>query len=355
MATGILGVFAFDSKGNAIEHRLFSKKPAEIAQKLKKARKGEVLSEETEIISDLKRKGYKELIWNKERTVKGINCIFKKDHIGEETMQGSFRKLCLDLRWASSQGEINEILSKVNLELTKKELRKEKRDQLIIRVVSLVDSLDKDLNVYSEKLREWYGLHFPEADSRVASHDKYVEYVARSGRRESWEDDKLEKLASSSSGMDFSDADIKEVQGFSKVLLGLYEERKRLARYLEKITMVAMPNTSAVAGPLLAARILSLAGGLEKLSKLPSSTIQILGAEKALFRHMKGEGKAPKYGVLFGHPLIQTAPKNLRGKVARIISAKLTLAARTDQFSDKDQGKEFRRDVESQVRKILGK
>lgn len=355
MATGILGCFAFDSQGKAIEHRLFPKKPEVIAEKLKKSRRGEVLPEETEIIRELVKKGYKELVWNKDRQVKGLICICKKEHVGEETMQSSYRKLALDLRWASSQGELNEMLSKVSVEMTKTELRKEKRDMIIMRVVSLADGLDKELNVFSEKLREWYGLHFPEADARVSSHEKYVEMIARYGRRESIEDQELANLAGKSSGMDFSDYDMKEIQAFSKTLLALYENRKRLTRYLEGITRASLPNTSAVAGPMLAARLLALAGGLGKLSKLPSSTIQILGAEKALFRHIRGEGKAPKYGVLFGHPLIQNAPRELRGKVARIISSKLTLAARTDHFSDKDQSQEMKKDVEERVRKILSR
>ena len=133
----------------------------------------------------------------------------------------------------------------------------------------------------------------------------------------------------------------------------MFENRKMLSKYLENITAAALPNTSKVAGPVLTARLLSLAGGLEKMSKMPSSTIQLLGAEKALFRHMRGEGKAPKYGVLFGHPLIQAAPKELKGKVARIISARIALAARTDNFSDKDQGDDMKKDMEEQVRKIL--
>ncbi len=352
IATGILGSFAFDSSGRAIEYRLFPKKPDVIADKLRKSRSGEILPEEMEIIRELSKKGYKEVIWNKDKRVRGMICIQKKDNVGEETMQSSYRKLALDHGWVSSQAELNEILSKVSIELTKTELRKEKRDQIIMRVVSVLDELEKELNVFSEKLREWYGLHFPEASSMIPSHEKYIELVARHGRRESLEDKGLAKLAGKSSGMDFSEQDMKELQAFSRALLGLYEIRKRLTKYLEDITRATLPNTSAVAGPVLAARLLVLSGGLDKISKLPSSTIQLLGAEKALFRHLKGEGKAPKYGVLFGHPLIQSAPKELKGKMARLVASKLSLAARIDNFSDRDEGEKMRRDLEEQARKI---
>jgi len=355
IATGILGSFAFDTSGKPIEHRLFPKRPDVIAGKLRKSRAGGILPEELEIIRELSKKGYKEIVWNKDKQVRGMICIHKKDNVGEETMQGSYRKLALDLRWVSSQAELNEILSKVNIELTKTELRREKRDQIIMRVVSVLDELEKELNVFSEKLREWYGLHFPEASSMIPSHERYAELVARNGRRESLDDSGLAKLAGKSSGMDFSNYDIRELQAFSKAILGLYETRKRLTRYLEDMTRATLPNTSAVAGPVLTARLLVLSGGIEKLSKLPSSTIQLLGAEKALFRHLRGEGKAPKYGVLFGHPLIQSAPRELRGKMARLVAAKLSLAARTDNFSDRDDGEKMRRGLEEQARKILPK
>ena len=355
LAVGILGAFAFDSSGKPIEYRLFPKRPDVIAGKLRKSRMGEILPEESEIIRELIKKGYKELIWSKDREVKGILCIQKKDNPGEEAMQGSYRKLALDTRWVSSQAELNEILSKVNIEMTKTELRKEKRDQLIMRVASVLDELDRELNVFSEKLREWYGLHFPEADSAISSHERYAEMVASHGRRESFSERSLSRLAAKSSGMDLSEQDIKEIQAFSRTLLGLYESRKRLARYLEEMAGAFMPNTSAVAGPVLAARLLSLAGGLEKMAKLPSSTIQLLGAEKALFRHLRGEGKAPKYGILFGHPLIQSAPRELKGKVARLVSARISLAARMDSFSGRNEGERMRKELEEQARKILSK
>src|SRR4030065_417735 len=113
-----------------------------------------------------------------------------------------------------------------------------------------------------------------------------------------------------------------------------------------------MPNFSAVAGPLLGARLLSVAGSLDRLAMMPSSTIQLLGAEKALFRHLKGEGKAPKYGILFGHPLIQQATKETKGKVARLVAAKLSIAARLDRFAGKDEGESLRKQLEESMRKI---
>jgi nucleolar protein 56 len=183
----------------------------------------------------------------------------------------------------------------------------------------------------------------------VQSHEKFAELVLQ-GRKEDLSE--FRKLAESSAGMDFTDEDIGQMQELGQVVIKLFGAKKSLTKYVETKATEAMPNFSAVAGPLLGARLLSVAGGLDRLAMMPSSTIQLLGAEKALFRHLKGEGKAPKYGILFGHPLIQQAPKEQKGKVARLLAAKLSMASRIDKFSGKDQGESMRKELEESVRNI---
>jgi nucleolar protein 56 len=352
IATGILGSFAFDADGKLLEHKLFPKKPDVISGKLAKTRSGEIIPEEREVLESLRKKGVKEIVWDKKEEAKGFTCITKKDNLGEETLRSSFRKLAMDLKWVFSQSELNEILSNVSVESTKKELKKEKRDVLVMRVVAVIDELDKDINVFSELLREWYGLHFPEMDKAIASHEKYVGLISDYGRREEMKDKNLAALAAKSSGMDLSEKDMAEIQKFSRALSGLYEEKKRMTRYIEEIANASMPNTSAVAGPILAARLLNLAGGLERMSKMTSSAIQLLGAEKALFRHLRGEGKAPKYGILFGHQLIQNAPREKKGKVARLVASKISLAARVDMFSGRNDGEKMKSELEKSVKSV---
>jgi len=350
-----MGSFAFDADGKLIDKELFPKRIEVIVEKVKQARAGEVLPEEKEIIQRLAKKGIMEIVWDKKAEVKGVSCVYKKDNLASEILQNQFRKLAMDSRWASSQAELNEILSKVQIELTKKELKKEKKDVMIMRVISIIDELDKTLNTLSELLREWYGLHFPELAKEVGSNERFAELITKHGDKDNIEEKGLKELAEKSSGMPLSDDDTRELQGFSKNMLNLFEEKKRLTKYLENLTKETIPNLSATAGPLLAARLLALAGGLDKISKLPSSTIQLLGAEKALFRHLRGEGKAPKYGVLFGHGYVQNAPKEMKGKIARMIASKLTLAARFDRFSEKDKGEELRKELEEQIKKIKPK
>ena len=212
--------------------------------------------------------------------------------------------------------------------------------------------MDKILNMMSERLREWFALHYPELD--IKNHEKFASLVAEHGSRESFPE--FEK----SMGMKLKEEDIEVLKFYAKRLHELYEMRKRLEKYLDKIVPEEMPNTSALLGTLLAARLLAHAGSLQKLAKMPSSTIQILGAEKALFRYLREErkkkgkgGKPPKYGVLFAHPDITAAPKEKKGKVARLLSSKLTIAVRTDFFSKEDKSKELLEDYKKKLAEVM--
>jgi nucleolar protein 56 len=348
IATCLIGSFAFDGKGRVLEKRLFPKEPGTIAAKLEKS-KTELIPEEDEIIEALKKKGVKEIVLDKRVPVKGIAASIEKDNIAGKTLQTEFRKMAQEFRWVSSQAELNQILTKVNIELTKTKMREVRKDRIVIQAIGMLDETDRVINVFIERLREWYGLYFPELERQVQNHEKFADLVSQ-GRKESLSE--FHKLVESSAGMDFSDDDIKQMQELSHAILKLFEAKKSLTRYVEKGMGESMPNFSAVAGPLLGARLLSVAGSLNRLSMMPSSTIQLLGAEKALFRHLKGEGRAPKYGILFGHPLIQQALKEQKGKVARLVAAKLSIAARIDRFSGKDQGEQMRKELDESVRKI---
>jgi nucleolar protein 56 len=348
IATCLMGSFAFDSKGKILEKRLFPKEPAIIAGKLEKA-KAEIIPEENEIIESLKKRGVKEIVLDKHAEVKEIAASFERENVASKTLQTEFRKLALEFRWVGSQAELNQILTKVNIELTKSKIREIRKDRIAIHAIGMLDELDRVINVLAERLREWYGLYFPELERSVQSNEKFAE-IASKGRKENLAE--FHSLASGSAGMDFSEDDVAQMQELGKNMIKLFESKKSLTKYVESIMEEAMPNFSAVAGPLLGARLLSVAGSLDRLAMMPSSTIQLLGAEKALFRHLKGEGRAPKYGILFGHPLIQQALKEHKGKVARLVAAKLSLAARLDRFSGKDQGDSLRRELEEASRKI---
>ncbi len=262
-----------------------------------------------------------------------------------EFVREKFRELA---REKYDEKELDEFLNSFSIELTKKRISSvSRRDKLIIQVVSAISDLDKILNTMSERLREWYGLHYPELE--IDDNEKYAKNVAEKGRRENFKD------FSFSIGMEFSDKDEKIIKEYAENLISMYSLRDKLEKYLKEIAEEEIPNLTALLGHILAARLLAAAGSLEKLAKMPSSTIQLLGAEKALFRFLrtKGKTKPPKHGIIFLSPYVANAPKDKRGKVSRILAAKLAVAARMDYYTKENKGEELRKDLEEKIKEVL--
>ncbi|HIP16617.1 MAG TPA: Pre-mRNA processing ribonucleoprotein [Methanothermococcus okinawensis] len=244
-----------------------------------------------------------------------------------------------------------EFIEKTNLwatQLTKLLMKEssERKDKLIIQTVSALDDLDETLNLFSERLREWYSLYFPEMDKIVKKHELYAKLVSQFLKRENYTRTKLKeflpsktaktlsKAAKSSMGAELSEEDLSIIKGFADQIISMYNLRDRLLKYLGELMEETAPNLTKLAGVSLGARLISLTGGLERLSKLPASTIQVIGAEKALFAHLRLGADPPKHGVIFQHPLIQSSPWWIRGKVARALACKLAVGVRADVFGN---------------------
>jgi nucleolar protein 56 len=343
IATGIMGAVAFDSSGKVVDRELFPKDAAVIAEKLSQSRSGKLIDEESTLVKRLK--------------TKGIDAVKAGDDSDAAAkMRDEFRTIALQLKWAGSQAEINAVLSAVGAAMAKPKLQEVKSDRILMSAIGVSDELDRVINIFVERLREWYGFHFPEGVRAVADHEKFVGMAAQ-GFREDVKvegNDDIEKLASNSAGMDFSEDDMAQVKAFAESTLRLFELRDGMRGYIDTSARRFAPNTAAIAGPALALRLLVLAGGLDKLAKMPSSTIQMLGAEKALFRHLKGQGRSPKHGILFSHEMVQNAPHDLKGKVARLVAAKLALASRVDYFSKEDRSAKMRAELDEEVKKASG-
>ena len=222
----------------------------------------------------------------------------------------------------------------------------ESPDLHIIQAINSLDEIDKIANALSSRLREWYGLHFPELDNIIDSINGYAQIVM-AGKRESltkqvFEDagfpeskvEMLSLISSKSRGGDISDVNLTIVQSIAKQILDFHELRKKLEDHVESEMVTIAPNLSAILGTAVGARILGRAGSLKRLAGLPASTIQVLGAEKALFRSLKTGSQPPKHGLLFQHAMVHAAPRWQRGKIARAIAAKAVIAARIDVYGD---------------------
>ncbi len=224
------------------------------------------------------------------------------------------------------------------------------RDFLLIQAVNTVDELDKGLNVFSERMREWYSAHFPELTRAVKDHQTYLRQVAR-GSRDKMADPKLGALAQRSAGAKFREEDYSAMSMHADALLALYSERDKLTEYLNTLMESEAPNISNLLGTNIGARLISLAGGLGRLASLPASTVQVLGAEKALFRHLRKGAPSPKYGVLYQLPVINKAPRKIHGKLSRAIAAKVAIAAKID-FYSKRLDQKLKDDLEKKIAKI---
>ncbi len=220
------------------------------------------------------------------------------------------------------------------------------KEAQITQTVQLLGELDTSLNGLSSRVREWYGLHYPELSRIVRDHQKYLSFITEIGDRASVTQEKLDTLglqrrevtgilkgAEGSMGAPLKGGDLAEVTRLAHQVLVLYEYRGKLTEYISGLAEEVAPNVSALAGPTLAAKLIEKAGGLKRMAMMPSSTLQILGAEKALFRAVKTKAKPPKHGLIFQHPYVNAAPRGLRGLRARHLAAKLSIAARADAFS----------------------
>lgn len=330
LAICVAGLFVFDDKNKLIALKLFKKNPEDIAKKLGKFEIGENFPELEEIKNEVK------------------DIITKQPNPATEYLKENFRKIVLDKKFVKNEIELNNLLNEVAIAKAKMKISSiQRRDKLMIQTVSALSDLEKILNTMSERLREWYGLHYPEL--KITDHEKFAKSIAKYGDRKNFKD------FVSSMGMELKEEDIKTLQDYAKQLKEIYILRKNIEKYLEKIVPKEIPNLNALLGSVLAARLLALAGSLEKLAKMASSSIQLLGAEKSLFRFLKDKErtKPPRFGLLFIHPDISGAKRELQGKVARLLSSKLTLAARADFYTKKDMSKKLLNDYKKKLKGIL--
>uniref|UniRef100_A0A1D1ZBY5 Putative nucleolar protein 5-2 n=1 Tax=Anthurium amnicola TaxID=1678845 RepID=A0A1D1ZBY5_9ARAE len=246
----------------------------------------------------------------------------------------------------------------------------DKVDTMIIQAIGLLDDLDKELNTYAMRVREWYGWHFPELGKIVQDNIQYAKTVKLMGNRanagnldfseiltEETEAD-LKEAAGISMGTEISDMDLENIKALCDQVLALSEYRAQLYDYLKNRMNTIAPNLTALVGELVGARLIAHGGSLLNLAKQPGSTVQILGAEKALFRALKTKHATPKYGLIYHASLIGQAAPKLKGKISRSLAAKTALAIRYDalgESEDNSMGLENRAKLEARLRVLEGR
>lgn len=261
-------------------------------------------------------------------------------------------------------GEMKEKRAKF-LKKTKKTVQEalKSRDMLLGSVTKSIEDLDKTINLLGERLEDWYGVYFPEF--KVDDKLKYSEVVllldkdnidmkelsSVLGQKAA---EGAAKSAEGSLGVKLSEDDLAQAQSMAQAIINLGRLRERYEGYQKALAQELCPNLSAVGGPEVAAKLVSHMGSLMRLALLPASAIQVIGAEKALFKHLKNRKiPPPKHGIIFQHPKVSSSPKKVRGKIARTLANKLCLAAKADAFSKNDISAMLKKDFEERYAKIM--
>lgn len=261
------------------------------------------------------------------------------------------------------QKEVAEALTRMKIRLAF-----ERRDKLVAQAVTSLDEVEKIINIMVSRVREWYGLHFPELGDLVQDHETYLKIVSEFGERSDYKLDSLieivhdenksktiMELLEKSIGAEIREKDVEKIQELARLCLSLYSYRKSLEKYIDEVMKEVAPNIRELVGSILGARLIALSGGLESLAKKPASTIQVLGAEKALFRALRTGGRPPKHGIIFQSPLIHSSPKWQRGKIARALAGKLSIAARVDAFGGAFIANKLKKELEERIAEIKKK
>src|SRR5919198_514730 len=340
-----LGMAAFDPGGSLVASKKFDNAvrsyrllksgvtPDEIRWFIEKLRSFEPVStNDASIVSVLRQAGLNSQLMSEDQ---------------QQGIQNNKPSFIVKAGFANNEQEAMQALREfaINLSSSRVKEASEQLDLHIIQSINALDELDKIINTVGARMREWYGLHFPELDNLIQSLVVYAEIVSKAGLRENitmeilqstdLQGKKVEVIldaAKRSKGGNMTPENLAIVKRLADQVIAQSDLRRVLADHIEVAMETVAPNVKELLTATVGARIIAKAGSLARLAMLPASTVQILGAEKALFRALKTGARPPKHGILFQHPLIHSAPKWQRGKIARAIASKVAIAARIDYY-----------------------
>jgi len=366
-----LGVIALkEREDELVAYRLFEGDPALIASKFSRVSNGELVDEVKSLMDEILNKGIEEIAVQPSTLISALSQNYREVSFKELEEPINIEEVFVRNGLVRDSDEYRRRVKEVIDSLLVTELKEAvaRRDVMIVHAVHVLEDLDKQINMFYTRCREWYGLHFPELADLIDEPEEYMRIVAELGSRKNYTVEGLKKILGSarkaedvlekariSIGAEMSPEDEERVKDVAREGLRLIKLKREQENYIKELMSAEAPNLSAIAGPILGAKLIALAGGLEKLARLPASTIQVLGAEKALFRFFRTGRGAPKHGIIFQHPYVHGSPRWQRGKIARLLAAKIAIAARIDYFSREDRSSELRRALEERYAEIKQK
>jgi len=244
-----------------------------------------------------------------------------------------------------------EEIRKKALKDTREELEDIDKVKLLMKAVDTLNRMQNNQYKQMESFRDWYSTHFPELEREIDEDSQLLRILGSKGLERS-KLDSFQELQEESTGMRLEDEDINILENFVESLQSQQEFIDELEEYVRETSKNELNNLSILLDPVLAARIVKLAGGLENIAKKPASTIQMLGAEKALFRFLREGGNPPKHGILFEHEYVSPLHPDQRGKMARFLANKAAIAARLDQYGDKEKGEKLREEARKKYEEL---
>jgi len=333
LVTKWFGVFLVDEKTNRIiDKRLMPADPDATADKLAQLQKGQILQEEREISKDIPRLN----VSDRRQAELGRPMLY----------DSSFIK-------PTSFGFTDEGMHDIMLRLGKiRTSEPMPRDNSMVQAIRSLDDLVSTANLLSERLHEWYGMYYPEL-ADIAKDQRYAALISKYGDRASITDEL--GIEPESIGAEMEQDDLRAVMDLADTLCRIYEDKDRTEEYINDMVSGICPNMCAILGGPLSARMISLAGGLHRLASLPSSTVQLLGAEKAMFRHLKSGKNPPKHGIIYQHPDVHRAPYWQRGNIARALACKVSIASKIDEYKGEFKGDELNLAFKTRVEDIKRK
>ena len=370
------GLFAFDDSGNILSFVDFNDEIQMILKFYESLESDIFLKEYENLLIELKNSGFDEFIFDNKKLESltfqklGYKTSLEIFSLEFKRFRFSLEEQLKKIGISKSRNEIIEKYKKINEEFIKSKVSQAggKNDIIIIQIIETLDILKKSISLFSSRLREWYGLHFPELTDKIIEDNILIaKLVSIIGNRENYNLSNLkdkfefsEKLlnllltkASESMG---AKIDLSIVQSYASQILSLDSYRKELEVYLEDLMEKTAPNLKAVVSSLIGAKLIAKAGSMKKLAYMPSSRIQLLGAEKALYRVLKsGEKGGPKHGLIYQWRQIRGSPSHLRGKISRIIAGKIGIASKIDFFSGDFIGDIIAKDIEKKIKEVEAK
>lgn len=310
-----IGTFAF-SEGKISDRALFS----DIITANNVLEKNDWLSEEKKLVGD----------------DKVLFLGFKNEKLTNVKFTNDIRKLELvSVQLKQYESKIAQAI----LEIAKSKVKTSVQDdELVVQAISSIQELNKSINLFCKRLREWYGLRNPELVASVSDNEAFLKEV-------------LKDNTTSEMGANLSSEDRNEIKHLAEAVSKLIDLRERQEKYLENTMSKVCPNLLKVAGPAIGAKLLSTAGSLKRLAMLPASTVQLLGAEKSMFNFLrKKTKKMPRFGVLHEHRLVSTAAEKNKGKRARLLADKISIAARVDYFKGEYVGDDLAKQIEDRIK-----